>query len=136
MERRTLQEEQRRLRLVLRGRGDLRVRGEVGEEGAHLRGSHPAGVLHPVKLHEAVHPSAVRLLGAFAEVLQAGREADLVEELGVRSCRLICTYSGERRFRPPGLTPGCRRPRSGHTFGSAPDSELRRRSAQRWHRGA
>lgn len=76
-----IQEEQRAKRLVLRGRGHVALHGEPGEERLDLSRAHFARVPFAVVHYEAVHPLRVRLLGAQAEVLQAGGLPDLVQEL-------------------------------------------------------
>lgn len=76
-----VEEEQRAVRLVLRGGGDFLLHGQVREEGLDFGRAHVLRVALVMKEDEALDPMDVGLLGARGVVLAANGLADLVEQL-------------------------------------------------------
>jgi hypothetical protein len=77
-----VQEEDRGQGLILRGRGDLALDGEVVQEREDLAGPHRVGVPQTMESDEPAHPRRVgRLLGAAAVVAHADGGREAVEEL-------------------------------------------------------
>jgi len=75
-----VQEQQGAQRLVLGRCQDAAADREVGEEGNDLARAHFVRVALPVEEDEAADPGDVGRLGARAQVPEAGRLADAVEE--------------------------------------------------------
>ena len=79
----TVEEEQGAERDILRRGGDVRPHGQVGEELPDLFRPHLGGVALAVEEDEAFNPVRVSLLGAEAQVAQAGGRAHASQELGL-----------------------------------------------------
>ena len=77
----SIQEEEAAEGLVLRGRRDLSLRGEVREELRNFGMSHHGGMAFTLEEDEPADPADIGLLGAAAEVSCPDRQSDLFEQL-------------------------------------------------------
>lgn len=79
-----VEEEDCRQGLVLRGRRDVALGGQSGEEGGHFRGAHLARMAQAMEVDEPLHPLRVGALRAQAVVPEANAPAQLFEQAGRR----------------------------------------------------
>jgi len=75
-----VKEQQRRQRLVLRGRGHLALHREIAKEFGDFRRAHLRGMPPALKVNEVPDPVPIRLLGLTAVVPRANRRAKAIDE--------------------------------------------------------
>jgi hypothetical protein len=94
----SIEEKQRRERLVLRGRRDVGIGGEAGQERCDFWLAHLVGMALAMKEDEPTNPAGIGLFGARAVVACFDCEANAIEKAR-RAGRSICIVAAGRRGR-------------------------------------